>query len=332
MVLKTQEIAVDTNKMNKKQRHISLKADLLGLDQVVVSATRNRISKKEAPVTVNVLSNKISRAAHSISLADGLNFQPGVRVETNCQNCGFTQVRLNGLGGEYTQILANSRPVFSALNGVYGLELISVSIIDRVKAVRSGGSALFGANAIAGTMNVITKDPVLNQWEVQTDFASIDAKSTDRVINASAAIVSDDLNSGLSIFGTSRDRQSYDADQDGFSEITALTNTSFGTMAFLKKIDRVAFKNPEVIKQLNKNYYAVRMDVNSTQPIFFDQQWFFNSEVNSKQNAVHKLAKLFINPPNKGIALPATLILNPSFKVNQRLFSYYTPKQLLNLL
>ena len=231
---KTQEIAIDIDNKNAKKLHISLEADLLGLNQVVVSATRNRISKKEAPVIVNVLSNKLFRATQSISLADGLNFQPGVRVETNCQNCGFTQVRLNGLGGEYTQILVNSRPVFSALNGVYGLEQIPVSIIDRVEVVRSGGSALFGANAIAGTVNVITKDPVLNQWEVQTDFASIDAKSTDRVINASASIVSDDLNSGLSIFGTSRDRQSYDADQDGFTEITALTNTSFGTKAFLK--------------------------------------------------------------------------------------------------
>mgnify|MGYP007025259163 CR=1 FL=1 len=31
------------------------------------------------------------------SLADGLNYQPGVRVENDCQNCGFTQVRINGL-------------------------------------------------------------------------------------------------------------------------------------------------------------------------------------------------------------------------------------------
>ena len=50
-----------------------------------------------------------------LTLADGLNFAPGVRVETNCQNCGFTQVRLNGLDGSYSQILLNSRPVFTSL-------------------------------------------------------------------------------------------------------------------------------------------------------------------------------------------------------------------------
>jgi len=97
---------------------IELIEDILGLDQIVVSATRNRISKKEAPVIVKVLSPKLFQATQSLSLADGLNYQPGVRVETNCQNCGFTQVRLNGLEGQYTQILVNNRPVFSGVNGV----------------------------------------------------------------------------------------------------------------------------------------------------------------------------------------------------------------------
>jgi len=134
--------------------------DALGLNQVVVSATRNRISKKEAPVIVKVLSPKLFNATQSLSLADGLNYQPGVRVETNCQNCGFTQVRMNGLKGQYTQILVNSRPVFSALNGVYGLEQIPVSIIDRVEVVRSGGSDLFVLTAIAGTINVISIESI----------------------------------------------------------------------------------------------------------------------------------------------------------------------------
>lgn len=155
---------INTQDYNNKTLNFRLKEDLLGLEEIVVSATRNRISKKEAPVIVNVLNPKLFRATQSISLADGLNYQPGVRIETNCLNCGFTQVRLNGLAGQYTQVLVNSRPVFSALNGVYGLEQIPVSIIDRVEVVRSGGSALFGSNAIAGTVNVITKEPINNTW------------------------------------------------------------------------------------------------------------------------------------------------------------------------
>jgi outer membrane receptor for ferrienterochelin and colicins len=215
----------------------TLTEDALGLEEIVVSATRNRISKKEAPVIVNVLGPKLFSATQSLSLADGLNYQPGVRVETNCQNCGFTQVRLNGLGGEYTQILVNSKPVFSALNGVYGLEQIPVSIIDRVEVVRSGGSALFGSNAIAGTINVITKEPVNNSWEVNSSLALIDGTTADRNVNVNASIVSEDLTSGITVYGIYRNRDAYDANGDGFTEITKLTNNSLGAKLFLKPND-----------------------------------------------------------------------------------------------
>lgn len=234
---KTQRQTIMPSAHKNSVLKITLQEDLLGLEEVVVSATRNRISKKEAPVIVKVLSPKLFKATQSISLADGLNYQPGVRVETNCQNCGFTQVRLNGLEGQYTQILVNSRPVFSALNGVYGLEQIPVSIIDRVEVVRSGGSALFGSNAIAGTVNIITKEPVNNSWEVNSNLALIDGKTADRSLNLNTSIVSEDLTTGVTLFGMYRDRDTYDANGDGFSEITKLTNHSFGTKAFYRPND-----------------------------------------------------------------------------------------------
>ncbi|MEN8815833.1 MAG: TonB-dependent receptor [Nonlabens sp.] len=226
-----------------QQLNFALVEDALGLEGIVVSATRNRISKKKAPVIVNVLSPKLFAATQSISIADGLNYQPGVRVETNCQNCGFTQVRLNGLEGQYTQILVNSRPVFSALNSVYGLEQIPVSIIDRVEVVRSGGSALFGSNAIAGTINVITKQPVNNTWEIGSNFSFINGETLDRNVNLNASIVSEDLMSGVTVYGIFRDRDAFDANDDGFTEITKLTNNSLGTKAFIKPNDnsRVGF-------------------------------------------------------------------------------------------
>ncbi|WP_121667237.1 TonB-dependent receptor [Mesonia aquimarina] len=214
--------------------NFQLEEDLLGLEQVVVSATRNRVNRTETPVVVNVLNEKLFNATQSISVSESLNYQPGVRVETNCQNCGFTQVRLNGLDGGYTQVLINSRAVFSALNSVYGLEQIPTSILDRIEVVRSGGSALYGSNAIAGTINIITKDPVLNSWEVKGNMGLIDGKVPDRTLNMNASVVSEDLTSGVTVFGMKRDRDAFDANDDGFTELTKLTNTSLGTKAFFK--------------------------------------------------------------------------------------------------
>ncbi|MBP2830634.1 TonB-dependent receptor [Aquimarina sp. U1-2] len=215
-----------------------LNEDRLNLDQVVVSATRNRVNRKKAPVVVNVLSPKLLEATQSISISEGLTYSPGVRVENNCQNCGFTQVRLNGLDGSYTQVLINSRAVFSALNSVYGLEQIPTNIVDRIEVVRSGGSALYGSNAIAGTINIITKDPILNTWEVGSYFGLIDGDTPDRSLHFNASLVSDDLLSGITVFGLNRDREEFDANDDGFTELTTLQNTTFGLKTFFKPSDR----------------------------------------------------------------------------------------------
>ncbi|GAB3661331.1 TonB-dependent receptor [Echinicola sediminis] len=213
---------------------ITLKEDKLNLNEVVVSATRYELDRKEAPVVVNVLSPKIFNATQSLALSDGLNYQPGVRVETNCQNCGFTQVRLNGLEGAYSQILINSRPIFSALNSVYGLDQIPTNIIERVEVVRGGGSALYGSNAIAGTINIITKEPVEDTWQVSSNAALIDGKVPDNMLNFNGSFTSEDLKTGVTFYGMFRNRGSYDANGDDFTEITSLENNTFGMKSFVK--------------------------------------------------------------------------------------------------
>lgn len=142
---KTQEKAIEVNKDFTAVVHFQMEEESFMTDEVVVSANRNEVSRKAAPVVVNVMSAKLFEMVNSTDLAKTLNYQSGLRVENNCQNCGFPQVRINGLEGPYSQILINSRPVISALSGVYGLEQIPVNMIERVEVVRGGGSALFGA-------------------------------------------------------------------------------------------------------------------------------------------------------------------------------------------
>ena len=124
------------------EENFEIEEDLIALDGVVVSANRNETTRRMAPTLVNVMDVKVFENTNSSTLSQGLNFQPGVRVENNCQNCGFQQVRINGLDGPYTQILIDSRPIFSALAGVYGLEQIPANMIERVEVMRGGGSAL----------------------------------------------------------------------------------------------------------------------------------------------------------------------------------------------
>lgn len=215
--------------------NFELDPDDVSLDEVVVSANRSETKRRLAPNLVSVVNSKLFETTQATCLAQGLNFQPGVRTEDNCQNCGFTQVRINGLDGHYSQILIDSRPVFSALNGVYGLEQIPANMIDRVEVVRGGGSALFGASAIGGTINVITKEPSRNSAEVGHSFTSMGgSNSFDNATSANVSLVTDNNKAGFYAYGQSRYRQAYDHDGDGYSELPLLRNQTLGLNSYLK--------------------------------------------------------------------------------------------------
>ena len=213
----TQEKEVEVSDNATSLVHFQMEADNFITDEVVVSANRNEVSRKDAPVVVNVMSQKLFETVNSPDLAKSLNYQSGVRVENNCQNCTFPQVRINGLEGPYSQILINSRPVMSALSGVYGLEQIPVNMIERIEVVRGGGSALFGANAVAGTINIITKDPISNSFQFNTNFTNMGGDAWEQYMGGNVSRVSDDNTYGIAMYETYRNRNPYDRDDDGFS-------------------------------------------------------------------------------------------------------------------
>ncbi len=202
-------------------------------ESLVVTATRIERLRKDAPVVVEVLDDKIFEATHTVTLSEGMNSQPGVRLEVNCQTCNYTQIRMNGLGGSYSQILIDSRPVFSALNGLYGIEQIPRSMIERVEVVRGGGSALYGSSAIAGTVNIITREPIDDGFEISLNRGHIGG-SRDRSLSLVSTVADERQGSGLCLFGLLRSRDAYDANADGFSELPRIRNNSLGLRAFYR--------------------------------------------------------------------------------------------------
>jgi len=226
------EIIVSRGKIN--EINFKVLEDLVQLNEVVVSSNRNETTRREASNIVNIISPKLFETTSSVCLAQGLSFQPGLRVETNCQNCGFQQVRINGLDGPYSQILIDSRPIFSALAGVYGIEQIPTNMIERVEVVRGGGSALFGSNAIAGTINIITKEPLNNLATLSNQTTFIGGNIPDVNTSLNTALVSSDNKTGVSLYASSRQRSAYDADGDGFTEIGVLHSRNVGFRSYYK--------------------------------------------------------------------------------------------------
>ena len=228
------EVSIDVVQRTSTELNIVLDEASTLVDEVVVSATRNETNRRQTATVVNVSSTKLFEGTASSALSEAMNFQSGLRVENTCGNCGAPQLRINGLEGQYSQILLDSRAIFSSLAGVYGLDLMPVAMVERVEVIRGGGSALYGSNAIGGVVNIITKDPVRNTLSLSNTTNIMEDGTPDINTSLGGAFLSDDYKMGAYVFGQVKSRGGYDRNDDGFSDITKLRSETIGFRAYYK--------------------------------------------------------------------------------------------------
>ena len=178
------------------------------------------------PVRTELVTRGELAPQHPRTLADAVEFITGVRVENNCQNCNFSQIRLLGLEGAYSQILVDGQPLVSSLAAVYAIEQIPASLIERIEVVKGGGSALSGSGSIGGVVNMIPHTPRANALHARFAVesmtgANVSSKSPD--IGFSAGLQADfawnDRREAL-VLWVQRDRElPVDLTGDGFTEI-----------------------------------------------------------------------------------------------------------------
>lgn len=100
---------------------------------------------------------------------------------------------------------------------------------------------------------------------------------------------------------------------------------------YCKEMDRTTFQDSKVIKELNENYYAVKMNIETDEVILFGNQQFFNKRV-KKINSVHEIALLLASRKNKPFSLPAYLLFDENFEAQARYFQYLDAPALLKII
>jgi len=184
-----------TNEMLKKLRYIVLvlvifdhsasaqmKTDSLArvLDEVVVTATRTENKVSNIPLPIQVISAKNIRFSGSQKLIDILQMQTGLVIANNPLGTalqGYPNpfgdgIQMQGLDPAYTLILVNGEPLIGRNAGILNLGRIAVGNIKQIEIIRGPATCLYGSDALAGVINIITENPVKNSLNLQTHYAT----------------------------------------------------------------------------------------------------------------------------------------------------------------
>ena len=131
------------------------------VDEVVVTATMREIAKDDSPINVDLISPGLIRKTAVPNLFEATALVNGVKPQINCNVCNTGDIHINGMEGPYTLVLIDGMPIVSGLSSVYGLMGIPSSMIERLEIAKGPASALYGSEAMGGTINLVTKKAFL---------------------------------------------------------------------------------------------------------------------------------------------------------------------------
>lgn len=195
-------------------------------EEMVVTGTRTSRRLADSPVHVQVIRRDTIEASMARTLADAIELTPGVRIESNCQNCNFSQIRMLGLEGPYSQILVDGQPTVSSLALVYGIEQFPARLLDNVEVVKGGGAAIYGAGAVGGVINLIPHAPFDTHLTLE-GRALETGGGAGHSVSALADWSPRGRRTGFSILGQLDAVDPVDLDGDGFTEVTSRDLTTF---------------------------------------------------------------------------------------------------------
>jgi outer membrane receptor protein involved in Fe transport len=187
------------------------------MQDVVITSTRTNRLLKNTPVAIQVVDREDideGTAQSPTNIRELLTELSGTQVQQTSPVSGNVSIRLQGLDGRYTQLLKDGFPLYGGFSG--SLSILQVPPLDlrQVEVIKGAGSALYGGDAIAGIINLVSRTPdtalrldaVLNQ----TDRSSTDL---------GGFISKRGRHTGLTIMGSASRQNPVDVNGDGFTDL-----------------------------------------------------------------------------------------------------------------
>ncbi len=202
------------------------------LEQITVTATRSTRTIEKIPTRIEFLgAEELTEKAvmNSTNIAMLLRESTGIQMQITSPNSANQSIRIQGLDGRYTQILKDGFPLFGGFAG--GLSIMQIPPLDlkQVEVIKGSSSTLYGGDAIAGLINLVTKKPEHEEPELSVMLNQTTASGT--TLNGFYAQRFN--KTGLSLFTSANRQEPYDPNDDGFSDIPRVRSISFTPRFFV---------------------------------------------------------------------------------------------------
>lgn len=147
------EVLVDLTNDQQISIEIILEETIYEDKEVLITASRTRKSLDEVSVPVSIVDQEEIKSSGSIRLTDVLDEQLGMNVVSD----HGTGIQVQGFDPDYTLILIDNQPVIGRTAGTLNLDRLAVGNVEQIEIVKGPSSALWGSNALAGVINIITE-------------------------------------------------------------------------------------------------------------------------------------------------------------------------------
>ncbi len=132
------------------------------IEEILVQATRSRRRVQDQPTRIEVIdqgeiSEKILMRPGNISMV--LAETGGLRVQVTSPALGSSNIRVHGMRGRYTQLLADGLPLYGGQASSLGLLQVPPSDLGQVEVIKGSASALYGGQALGGVINLVSRQP-----------------------------------------------------------------------------------------------------------------------------------------------------------------------------